>query len=544
MPVERITLFLFGGVSNIEREPPSAFAEFLTAVVGPLTSVLLGVLLLIMGSFAIRVPADLARDAASELESLSPIQSLLLWLGPINIVVGVFNLIPGFPLDGGRILRAAIWGITGDLHSATRWASAIGQGIGWTFVFIGLAIVFGAHVPFFGSGVVAGLWLAFIGWFLTSAAAQTWRRQLVREVLEGVPVARLMSPPAPLVPAHVDLNTLVSDWMVRGGDRAFPVVEDQGDEGGGEQFLGLVTFADIRKAPRDEWPNLEAAQVMTPRSTLVTTSPREDLADAADKLARVDVSQLPGRGRRRQARRHAAPARSAPLDRAAYPARHAPLRALKNRGAAHLASREAVEGDVRVGQRVHFALGSNGNPGGEFEELPRVFPREVGDAAQSSFPPQIAVGELGDPVEVNGVDGHGAPAIERPQRRHDHAAGRGEGDGGVEALGRRVVVPAGPLGAEAQGARSFGRRSGAHEHAAAPVARHLHGEAGRRAEPVEPEAAPRLDGAHLQRAIADHAPLQSSGGGIESRRSRRGGARRSRRARGRASHSRRPGPTP
>ncbi len=287
VPVDRITLFLFGGVSNIEREPPSAMAEFLTAAVGPLTSVLLGVALMAIGSLAIRLPADPMREPVADLSSLSPVESLLLWLGPINVIVGVFNLIPAFPLDGGRILRAAIWGGTKDLHAATWWASALGQAIGWGLVFLGVAIVFGAEVPMFGRGVVAGLWLAFIGWFLSSAAAQTRRRQFVREVLEGVTVSRLLTPPGPVVPPQVDLNTLAIDWMIRGGERAFPVVDDHG------AFVGLVTFTDLRTVPREEWGTTPVAQIMTPRSELVTASPRDDLADAADKLARADVSQLP-----------------------------------------------------------------------------------------------------------------------------------------------------------------------------------------------------------------------------------------------------------
>jgi Zn-dependent protease len=287
IPVDRITLFLFGGVASIEREPPSAKAEFLIAVVGPLTSIVLGVILTALGSLAIRLPADLIREPVADLSSLSPTESLLLWLGPINVIVGLFNLIPGFPLDGGRILRAAIWGATKDLHAATWWASAIGQAIGWGLVFIGVAIVFGAEVPLFGRGVVAGLWLAFIGWFLSSAASQTRRRQLVREVLEGVSVSRLLIPPGPVVPAHANLDALAMDWMIRSGERAFPVVDDRG------AFLGLVTFTDLHKVPREAWGGTEVGQIMTPRSQLVTASPRDDLADAADKLARADVGQLP-----------------------------------------------------------------------------------------------------------------------------------------------------------------------------------------------------------------------------------------------------------
>jgi Zn-dependent protease len=287
IPVERITLFLFGGVSNIERDPPSAWAEFLTAVVGPLTSIVLGLLLGLVGSLAVPVRGDVIRDASTELAQLTPLQSLLLWLGPINIVVGIFNLIPGFPLDGGRILRAAIWGATGDLHAATRWASAVGQAIGWALVLVGIAIAFGANVPFLGHGVIAGLWLAFIGWFLSSAAAQTWRRQLMREVLEGVPVERLLSPAARSVPGNVDLETLVGEWMMRSGDRAFPILDPSG------AFSGLVTFADVRRVPREAWAGTMVREVATPRDKLVSAQSRDDLADAADKLARADVSQLP-----------------------------------------------------------------------------------------------------------------------------------------------------------------------------------------------------------------------------------------------------------
>jgi Zn-dependent protease/CBS domain-containing protein len=287
IPVDRITLFLFGGVANIEREPPSALAEFTTAIVGPLTSIFLGVALTALGTLAVRLPADLVREPMTDLSALSPVESLLLWLGPINIIVGLFNLIPGFPLDGGRILRAAIWGATKNLHAATWWASAVGQAIGWALVFVGVAIIFGAEVPVFGRGVVAGLWLAFIGWFLSAAASQTRRRQLVREVLEGVSVSRLLIPAGPVVPEHADLNALVGDWMIRSGERAFPVIDGRGG------FVGLVTFTDLRKVPREAWGSTEVAQIMTPRSELVTASPREDLADAADKLARADVEQLP-----------------------------------------------------------------------------------------------------------------------------------------------------------------------------------------------------------------------------------------------------------
>jgi Zn-dependent protease/CBS domain-containing protein len=287
VPVHRITLFLFGGVSNIEREPPSPKAEFWTAVVGPLMSIALGILFLFLGSLASGVASDAVLEPASRLARLTPMQTLLVWLGPINILVGVFNLIPGFPLDGGRILRSVIWGISHDLHTATRWASAVGQAIGWIFVFLGVAMAFGANVPFFGRGLIAGMWLAFIGWFLSSAAAQTWRQQLVHEILAGVTVSRLMRTPAPAVLPEVDVATFVHDWLMRRDERAYPVTNAAGD------LLGLVTMADLRPVPRDAWPSVRVSQIMSPRERLVTSSPRDEAAEALDKLMRANVSQLP-----------------------------------------------------------------------------------------------------------------------------------------------------------------------------------------------------------------------------------------------------------
>jgi Zn-dependent protease/CBS domain-containing protein len=287
VPVRSIVLFLFGGVSNIEREPPSPKAEFLTAVVGPLTSIVLGVVLLALGSAATSTSSDYVLDPDARLVRLGPIATLLLWLGPINILVGVFNLIPGFPLDGGRILRSAIWRATGDLHVATRWASGVGQAIGWCLVFLGVAMVFGARVPFFGRGFIGGMWLAFIGWFLSAAAAQSWRRLLVHEVLEGVPVSRLMRPAPHAVGAGLDLETFVQEWLMRGDERAFPVVDE------GMRLVGLVTLGDVRGVPRAAWPTTKVSDVMAVADKLVIASPREDLADALDKLARADVNQLP-----------------------------------------------------------------------------------------------------------------------------------------------------------------------------------------------------------------------------------------------------------
>lgn len=180
IPVRSITLFLFGGVSDIEKEPGSPEAEFSMAVVGPLTSVILGVVFLIIGGLAAGSLADIIDNPGASLSRLGPVPSLLVWLGPVNILVGLFNLLPGFPLDGGRILRAAIWALNGDLLLSTRYASAAGQGIALLFILAGVLMIFGVQVPVLGTGVAGGVWLIFIGLFLNSAAALSYR-QLVKK---------------------------------------------------------------------------------------------------------------------------------------------------------------------------------------------------------------------------------------------------------------------------------------------------------------------------------------------------------------------------
>ena len=287
IPVSKITLFLLGGVSNIEREPPSPKAEFLMAFAGPLTSIVLGVALLLIGSAAVSVPADAVDDPQLLLAHLGPAEALVMWLGPINLIVGLFNLIPAFPLDGGRVLRSAIWAATRSFHVATRWASAVGQAVGWFFVLLGVAMAFGAHVPFFGRGLIAGLWLAFIGWFLVSAAERGWRAQLAHEVLQGLTVARLMRPVGRLVSPETSVSSLVKDWLLQHDQQSYPVVDASG------RLRGVVAMSDVRKTPRQIWDSTSISSVMTPLDGLATASPDEDLGGAFRRLEAAHLSELP-----------------------------------------------------------------------------------------------------------------------------------------------------------------------------------------------------------------------------------------------------------
>jgi len=285
--VREIRLFLFGGVSNIAHEPPSAKAELLIAVVGPLTSIAFGVAMSMIGSFF--VPAEVARsgDMLRTIATLGPLTTLLLWLGSINVIVGVFNLIPGFPLDGGRILRALVWTATGDLRKATFWASAVGQIIGWGFVAIGVGMFFGMSVPFFGGGLVSGLWLVFVGWFLASAASASYRGMWIHEALEGIRVVNLMRRAAPAIPEDTSVDDAVRQWFMRSPEHAFPVVDANGT------LAGIVCPSDVRRVRDDRWGATRVAEVMTPFERLALATPSEDAQDALAALARRDVEQLP-----------------------------------------------------------------------------------------------------------------------------------------------------------------------------------------------------------------------------------------------------------
>jgi len=284
LPARRITLFLFGGVSNIEREPPTPKTEFLMAVVGPITSIMLGLIFL---SLFRAVTLDIrSQDTETFARQLSPVTTILVWLGAMNILLGLFNLIPGFPLDGGRILRAILWSATKDLRKATAWAAGAGRLIGWMFIGAGIAMALGARVPFFGTGLISGLWLILIGWFLNIAAANSYQQTVVRDLLEDVPVFRLMRLDVPTVAPTLTVSHLVYDYVMGADERAFPVME-------GDRLVGMVCLEDIRKVPREAWERVTVGEIMTEANRLDTVAASEDVGDALEKLTRRDVGQAP-----------------------------------------------------------------------------------------------------------------------------------------------------------------------------------------------------------------------------------------------------------
>jgi Zn-dependent protease/CBS domain-containing protein len=286
LPVRKITLFLFGGASNIEGEPDSPETEFLMALVGPGVSVALGVVFLLAGGLMAGAPGATMASPVETFSRLSPLSTLLLWLGPVNIFLGFFNLIPAFPLDGGRLLRAALWVVMKNFRKATRWAAGIGQLIGWLFIIAGLGMAFGASVLLFAPGVINGVWLAFIGWFLSDAASQSYRQTVIQDLLDDVPVALLMRNDAPVVPPDLPVSNLVYNFIMKTGESAFPVVE-------GDRLVGMVSLKDVRKVPREAWDTTTVSQIMTPAEQLAVVTPQVPASKVLELLERYNVRQAP-----------------------------------------------------------------------------------------------------------------------------------------------------------------------------------------------------------------------------------------------------------
>jgi Zn-dependent protease/CBS domain-containing protein len=286
VPVRNIKLFMFGGVSNIQKEPESPMNEFIVAIVGPLTSFILGGLFLVLGTGGIALRNVTATNMSGLLSQLGPVNTIFLWLGSVNILVGLFNLIPGFPLDGGRVIRSIFWGLTDNLKKATRWASWLGQGVAWLLIFAGMSMLFGAQIPLLGGGFINGIWLIFIGWFLQNAAVQSYRRLVIQDILEDVPVKRLMNPNVPRVPANITVQDFVDNYLMQSDNRAF-IVFDQ------EKMVGLITIEDVRKLSSEDRQTAFVRDVMTPSEKMIVVAPEEDVTDAFERLQMKDIRQLP-----------------------------------------------------------------------------------------------------------------------------------------------------------------------------------------------------------------------------------------------------------
>jgi Zn-dependent protease len=264
IPVRRITLFIFGGVAEIGAEPPSARAEFWIALAGPAVSLALAVIFGLL-QFV--------------LTGLAPLLALAEYLAYLNGMLVLFNLIPGFPLDGGRVLRAVIWGITHNLRFATLIAANAGRGIAFLFILLGVWQMLSGN---FGSG----LWIAFIGWFLENAASAQVHRQVAHDLMADHQVAEAMSRGYTSISPETTLQQLVDDHILGAGRRCLLVMQ-------GDEAAGLLTLHNVKEVPRTEWPTTTAGQTMIPLNKVKRVRPETELAAAMAEMDRDGVNQLP-----------------------------------------------------------------------------------------------------------------------------------------------------------------------------------------------------------------------------------------------------------
>jgi CBS domain-containing protein len=257
-------LFVFGGVSQIAGEPASPSAEFLIAVVGPLASFALAALFYFSESLLANVPAVLA---------------VAKYLALINGMLGLFNLIPGFPLDGGRVFRAIVWGVNNNFRRATLIAASTGRFFGFLFVVWGVWQVLRGNI-------VNGLWTAFIGWFLESAARAQVQQQTMQGLLAGHKVAEAMGDTCTRVPENISLQELVDQEVLTHGRRCFLV--DRGN-----RVAGLLTLHDIKEIPRGTWTAHTAGEAMIPLEKLGSITPDAELCTALEKMGSNGINEMP-----------------------------------------------------------------------------------------------------------------------------------------------------------------------------------------------------------------------------------------------------------
>lgn len=270
LPIHKITLFLLGGMAQMEEEPSDAGTEFWMAIAGPIASGAIGLTLLALASAVGWIPWRPAQ---------TPGVAILVWLGYINLILGAFNMIPGFPLDGGRVLRAIIWWFTGNADRSTKIAAQTGQLIGAGFIAYGI-------VSFFGRSGVGGLWFAFIGYFVIQAAGASLTQLQVGSVLRGLRVRDVMSQDCPSVDGSMGLQEFVDEQLLKSGRRCFLVTDDH-------RVAGLITPHEVRNVERSRWPLVTVCDAMLKVDAIHSLSPDVPAIQALETMGREDVNQLP-----------------------------------------------------------------------------------------------------------------------------------------------------------------------------------------------------------------------------------------------------------
>jgi Zn-dependent protease/predicted transcriptional regulator len=263
IPVESITLFVFGGLARIARDPANAWQEFNIAIAGPLSSLFLGACFWLVAHYF----------HGNEL-----VVAACTWLWEINVILALFNLVPGFPLDGGRILRGIAWGITGDFTRATKIASVAGRFFAYLMIFIGVWQAFNGNW-------VGGLWTAFIGWFLLTAARESYTQVAMRNTLTGLSAKDIMTQEVPTVERNISVDDYVHE-VLRTGRRCHVVT-------GAGRPVGLVTLHSARTVPREEWANTSIQAVMMPFDNAHCATPEEPALGVLQRMQTEDINQMP-----------------------------------------------------------------------------------------------------------------------------------------------------------------------------------------------------------------------------------------------------------
>ena len=266
LPIRGITLFIFGGVAEMEEEPPSAKAEFFMAIAGPLSSILLGSICFLAYRFGVMQGWP---------EAVYGVLSYLNW---INFILAGFNLVPAFPLDGGRVFRSILWKWKGNLKWATRVSSQVGSGFGLLLIILGLLDILTGNF-------VGGMWYFLIGMFLRSAARMSYQRLLMKRALEGETVRRFMQPDPVIVAPSVSLEELVEEYIYKYHFKMFPVAS-------GENLIGCVTTAEVKQVPRSQWRERRVSDIVIPCSAGNTLDADTDATDALSIMSRAKKSRM------------------------------------------------------------------------------------------------------------------------------------------------------------------------------------------------------------------------------------------------------------
>jgi len=269
IPIKSITLFIFGGVAQMTREAKSAGAELKMAVAGPACS------LAIAGLFYLVF--FLTQN------TIVPMAAMAFQLTYINTALAAFNLIPGFPLDGGRVFRSILWRVTGNYKRSTRIATRVGEGVGYLFILGGILIIF-LHP--FGLGWFSGLWLAVIGWFLKNAASANYRQAQWCDTLRGLTASQVMTSNYPVVPSSITVNQLVQGYVFTNGRGCFLVA----DEG---MVMGILTLHNIKSVPQPNWGVTQVKEIMAPIDKLKAAHPDQDALNILEQMDESNINQMP-----------------------------------------------------------------------------------------------------------------------------------------------------------------------------------------------------------------------------------------------------------